>query len=114
MSPKAYKRFKADLEKHGQKDPIARHRGLIVDGVNRLLASIELGMEPWIEDLDDSVDPVAYVSSKNNHRRDLDKDERIIIAFRFPKSQRPDALLKKTTHMRPPFSPWAKRRMSLG
>ena len=83
LSPKAYESFKGDIEKYGQKDPIARHRGLIIDGVHRLLASIELGKEPWIEDLDDSVDPVAYVSSKNNHRRDLDKDQKIIIAFRF-------------------------------
>ncbi len=33
--------------------------------------------------MDDNVDPVAYVSTKNNHRRDLDKDQKIIIAFRF-------------------------------
>ena len=103
LSPKAYKRFKADLEKHGQKDPIARHRGLIIDGVNRLLASIELGMEPWIEDLDDSVDPVAYVSSKNNHRRDLDKDERIIIAFRFSEESTSGRPPQENDAHAPPF-----------
>ena len=103
LSPKAYKRFKADLEKHGQKDPIARHRGLIIDGVNRLLASIELGMEPWIEDLDDNVDPVAYVSSKNNHRRDLDKDQKIIIAFRFSEESTSGRPPQENDAHAPPF-----------
>ena len=105
LSPKAYKSFKNDIEKYGQQDPIVRHRGLIIDGVHRLIACLELGKEPWIEDLDDSVDPVAYVSSKNNHRRDLDKDQKSSLPSAFPKSQRPDALLKNTTHIRPPFSP---------
>ena len=54
LSPKAYESFKGDIEKYGQKDPIARHRGLIIDGVHRLLASIELGKPESTEGLGDS------------------------------------------------------------
>ena len=114
LSPKAYERLKRDIEKYGQRVPIARHRGLIIDGVHRLRACIELGIEPLIEDLHDSVDPGAYASSENFHRRDLDKEQKSSSPSAFPKGQRPDALLKNKTQIRPPFSPWAKRRMNMG
>ena len=88
-SDETYKALKQDIELHGQTDAISRHRGLILDGVHRLQACIDLGREPWIVDLKDDVSPMAFVLSKNLHRRNLAKGERVVIAFRISEGSGP-------------------------
>ena len=63
----------ADIEKHGQQQPIYRFEGKIIDGRNRMRAAKKLKLDPWIEDLDpDETDnPFAFVMSMNFHRRHL-------------------------------------------
>ena len=84
-----YEALKRDIELHGQTEPISRHRGLILDGVHRLQAYLELGKNPWIVDLKDDVNPQAFVVSKNIRRRDLAKGERVVLAFRISEGSVP-------------------------
>ena len=62
-SDETYEALKQDIKLHGQTEPIARHRGLILDGVHRLHACIDLGKKPRIVDLKDDVSPIAFVDS---------------------------------------------------
>lgn len=73
LTGEKFKSFKADIEKRGQQLPIYRLDGQIIDGRNRLKAVEELGLEPWIEDLDpeETGDPKDFVKSMNLHRRQL-------------------------------------------
>ena len=88
-SDETYEALKRDIALHGQTEPIARHRGLILDGVHRLQACIDLGEEPWIVDLRDDVNQIAYVVSKNFHRRNLAKGEKVVLAFRISEGSGP-------------------------
>jgi ParB-like chromosome segregation protein Spo0J len=69
----AFRQLVDDIREHGQRQPIYRLDGLIIDGRNRLWACEELGIDPWIVDLDpaDVGDPVYFVLSLNAHRRHL-------------------------------------------
>ena len=42
--------LKADIQRHGQLEPIWTHDGMIIDGRNRYLACGELGIEPKIKE----------------------------------------------------------------
>ena len=66
-----------DVKKHGLRLPIIRWRGAIIDGFHRLLACLEVGIEPTFKDVPDDVDPEAYVKSANRFRRHLTKGEMI-------------------------------------
>ena len=75
-----YNRLLWDIQERGQQEPISRHRGLIIDGVHRLQVCVELGIEPWIVDVDDDVDPMDFVVTRNLLRRELSKNQRAFIA----------------------------------
>lgn len=71
LSPEEFAALKSDIETNGQLDDIAFFDDLVIDGRNRLLACEELGIEPQWYELTECKDPVAYVLSKNLHRRHL-------------------------------------------
>ena len=77
-----------DTKEHGQRLPIIRWRGEIIDGVHRLLADLEAGVEPTFEDLSDDADPEAYVKSLNVFRRHLNEGEVIETAVRMSDGSR--------------------------
>jgi hypothetical protein len=60
-----------DLVANGQRFPILRFQGQLVDGRRRELACRRAGLEPWCEDLDDLDEAAvaALVLSLNAHRR---------------------------------------------
>ena len=69
----------ADIEKNGLAEPITVYEGKILDGRNRATACQRLGIEPkTVEYTGD--DPVAFVLSKNLHRRHLTTSQRAMIA----------------------------------
>lgn len=68
--------LKADIQTNGQLDDIAFFEGMVIDGRNRLRACEELGIEPQWYELTECKDPVAYVLSKNLHRRHLTREQR--------------------------------------
>lgn len=76
----AYQALKADIDKHGQREPLVFCNGKLVDGRNRLRACNELGVAPSECELESDVDPVAYVLSANLHRRQLKTSQKAMCA----------------------------------
>ena len=82
-----------DIRKHGILDPIMLHQGKILDGRNRYRAAKECGHRFTACDfkyLLSTIDPEEYVSSRNDHRRNLDnKAKRTLIERKI--NRHPDA-----------------------
>lgn len=68
--------FKADILHNGQRHPIMIFEGKILDGWNRYLGCLEVGVKPIFETLPKDTKPEIYVRSVNVYRRHLDKSER--------------------------------------
>jgi site-specific DNA-methyltransferase (adenine-specific) len=69
--------LKADIAANGQREPITLCDGMILDGRNRYLACINLGIEPGTRE--HIGDPWAFAWSLNGERRDLDATVRALI-----------------------------------
>jgi len=85
MSPTELAALAANIAAYGQREPITRHDGRIIDGRNRLVAAHAAGVTPRFEEWtpngeDDS--PLAYVWSKNGPRRHLTPSQKAILAAR--------------------------------
>jgi hypothetical protein len=67
---KEFTQLITDIKAHGLRELITVHDGMILDGRNRERACIEAGVEPKYTPFQGD-DPVAFVMSKNIHRRHL-------------------------------------------
>ena len=65
-----------DIREHGQLEDIVVFEGMVLDGWHRYLSCNAIGIEPRCIPLADGVDPVAYVQSKNLHRRHMTETQR--------------------------------------
>lgn len=66
-----------DIETHGQREPGVVYQGMVLDGWHRYVACGRAGVEfKGIEF--DGTDPVAFVISRNAHRRHLTASQRAI------------------------------------
>jgi len=76
MSPEAFAELKSDIDENGVREKIVVFEGMILDGWHRYSACLELNVKkpPILEFEGD--DPIAYVLSKNFHRRHMDKSQR--------------------------------------
>ena len=88
-SATAYERFKRSIAINGQQVPIARRDGVIYDGVHRLKACIELGLEPRFTEIDADEDLLRFVITHNADRREADGDDRTLTAFLFSEGSTP-------------------------
>ena len=81
MSPASLAEMAEDIKANGQQQAVMLHRGLLLDGRNRLKACELAGVEPeikeWIGD-----DPVRWVLSLNFHRRHLTDSQKSIVGAR--------------------------------
>jgi hypothetical protein len=68
-----------DIRENGQREPIILHQGAILDGRNRFAACVDAGVEPSFEEFT-GTDPLAFVISRNLHRRHLDESQRAMVA----------------------------------
>lgn len=82
MSDEELDTLAADITEHGQRHPILRFDGAVVDGRNRVLACERAGVEPIFEDLPRGTSPKALVRSLNLLRRHLDTSQRAMVAAR--------------------------------
>ena len=73
-----------DIRKHGLLEPIELFKEKVLDGRRRLLACEQAGVEPDYCDVS-IPDPVAYVLSKNLHRRHLTNSQRAMVAAKADK-----------------------------
>ena len=84
MDADSFQRLKADIKENGQEKCITFFDGQLLDGRNRMKACEELGIEPSIEEIEDSgdgkFDPFRWVLSVNLHRRHLTESQRAMVA----------------------------------
>lgn len=71
-----------DIEEHGLREAIVLHEGLILDGRNRFRACELAQVPPRFVEWDGIGSPIAFVLSRNLHRRHLNESQRAIIAAR--------------------------------
>lgn len=79
MSAEDLARLTDDIAAHGLVEPIVLHEGQILDGRHRYHACQQAGVEPHFTVFDGD-DPVAFVLSKNLHRRHLTSAQKAAIA----------------------------------
>ncbi|RQS63853.1 ParB N-terminal domain-containing protein [Burkholderia sp. Bp8984] len=65
-----FEALKVDIQANGLREPIVIHDGMILDGGNRYRACLEAGVDPMTVQFD-GCDPLAFVLSRNLHRRHL-------------------------------------------
>ncbi len=87
MTTAEYDQLKADISANGLFEPIIIHNGFILDGRNRYLACADLGITPEYETFDGD-DPLAFVISKNLHRRHLNETQRAVVASKLANMNR--------------------------
>jgi ParB-like chromosome segregation protein Spo0J len=68
-----------DIFEYGLHEPITVFEGKILDGRNRYIACLEVGVEPRFTPYK-GVNPAAYVVSLNLKRRHLDESQRAMVA----------------------------------
>jgi DNA modification methylase len=73
-----FQALKEDIKKHGLIERIVTLDGQILDGRHRFRACTELGINPSFE-LFHGKDPIAFVVSKNQHRRHLTSSQKAVI-----------------------------------
>lgn len=70
-----------DIHENGLLNPIITHKGLILDGRNRLAACVKAGVEPRYVEWDGTGgSPTEFVVSANIHRRHLTSGQRAMLA----------------------------------
>jgi ParB-like chromosome segregation protein Spo0J len=86
MDTVEFESLKADIQKHGQLEPIWTHDGKIIDGRNRYLACRELGIEPKIKEWEpvNGAELVDFVISLNLQRRHLTASQKALVAVDSP------------------------------
>jgi hypothetical protein len=75
MPEKEIEALTLDIEAHGQRESGVLLDGMVLDGWHRYLACDKLGVQFKAKDFD-GADPVAFVISKNLHRRHLTASQR--------------------------------------
>jgi len=75
-------RLADDIAGNGQLEPIILYEGKILDGRNRFLALHLLNREPHFETWEGRGDALAFVLSRNLHRRHLVESQRSMVAAR--------------------------------
>lgn len=76
MSTEDQQALAADIDKNGQREPITIFEGMVLDGWHRYGACQSLGIEVDERVLPADEDPVAFVKSRNLHRRHLTGSQR--------------------------------------
>lgn len=78
MSPEDFAALRDDIAAHGQREAIVLFEGKVLDGWNRYNACFDAGREPITSPLPEETNPVAYVMSRNLHRRHLTDSQRAL------------------------------------
>ena len=82
MREKEFEALVADIQEHGQFEPIWTHQGKIIDGRHRLRACKQLGMTPRTQEWDGEGSLLEFVIALNLRRRHLKETQRAMIAAR--------------------------------
>lgn len=82
MTPQEYTDLRDDIWRKGLLDPVTLYEGKILDGRHRYTACREIKIPVRWEDLPDDIDPIDFIESKNDRRRNLDVSQRSLAAMR--------------------------------
>jgi hypothetical protein len=80
MDAAEYEALREDIRRFGLREPVVFYEGAVLDGRNRLRACLELGVSPETRIWDGDGSAVAFVISKNLHRRHLTSSQRAACA----------------------------------
>lgn len=97
--------LKRDISENGQLEPIWLHDGQIIDGRNRYLACIELGIEPHFRTWSGEGSLVSFVMSLNLHRRHLSSSQKAVVALEILPMLESEAWERRTTGVNQHSSP---------
>ena len=101
MTGEAFAEFVDDIRANGLNESIVRtESGAVLDGRNRLLACLEVGIEPRYVTY--TGNPWTYVISTNLHRRHLTDNQRAIIAGKIASLPRGGSRGKASDEALPP------------
>ncbi len=81
MSEASLAEMADDISANGQQQAVIMHRGLLLDGRNRLKACELAGVTPKVQEWEGD-DPVRWVLSLNFHRRHLTDSQKSIVGAR--------------------------------
>jgi hypothetical protein len=70
-----------DIQANGQRDPVVRLQGIILDGRNRLMACEMADVEPTFVEWNGKGSPIEFIISANLPRRHLTSSQRAVIAL---------------------------------
>lgn len=88
MKGQEYQELVESIKTHGLLKPIELFEERILDGRNRYLACLDLGIEPNFIRLSEDINPFEYVWAVNAERRHLDPSQKItILLFQKQKSE---------------------------
>ena len=81
LRPAQYARLLASIRAHGLRRPVVVWRDQVIDGVHRLKACLEAGVEPRYEYLDEDTDPFEYLADENVALRDMNQNQKALTAY---------------------------------
>src|SRR5262245_29758517 len=105
MGAKEFKGLMDSIQKNGQRQPIYTHDSKIVDGRNRYLACVELGIKPHFEEWDGKGLLADFVWDLNAQRRQLTGGARDIAAAKYAKAREKEARQRQVSVLRKGNSP---------
>jgi ParB-like chromosome segregation protein Spo0J len=108
MDGEEYKHFVEDLRVNGQQEDIITYQGQILDGRNRYRACKELGITPRTREWEGKGAPLAFVLSRNLHRRHLKESQRAMVAARLKPHFEEEAQQRMRTGKATPHPPLKK------
>lgn len=79
MAEAEFEQLKSDIAINGLLEPVWTYAGFILDGRNRYVACMDLGIDPRYQEYTGN-DPQSFVISKNLHRRHLNETQRAVVA----------------------------------
>lgn len=88
----------ADIRANGLREEIVLYEGLVLDGRNRLRACKLAAVKPRFVEWDGDGSPLAFVLSRNLHRRHLAESQRAIIAARAKEMFKHESLRRERAH----------------
>jgi hypothetical protein len=92
-----------DIDANGLREPIVVYQGLVLDGRNRQRACEVAGVPPRYVEWDGVGSPLAFVVSRNLHRRHLNESQRAVIGAQVK------AMFEEESQARDEFNRFAKR-----
>ena len=102
LKPPRYQALKESIRRHGLYHPIVVWRGEVIDGVHRLMACLELGVDPTFHHLPDDDDPREVLDAEAFPYRDMDANARARAGAKFcewSKPGRPPASGEKSANL---------------